>query len=146
VHTREQFEFIANAPVDVVWPLFGAEGERAWAPDWNPAFVWPATATDKEGMVFRVAHGSGTAVWVNTAFDQAAKRIQYVYVIPDIVVTVVTLKLREIDQSTHVEVIYERTALSEVAGEVVSQMAAADKVAGPQWGEQINSHLHRERT
>jgi hypothetical protein len=141
VHTREQFEFIANAPVDVVWPLFGAEGERAWAPGWNPRFIWPAPATDKEGMVFRVAQGERTAVWVNTAFDQAANRIQYVYVIPDIVVTVITLKLKETGRSTHVAVIYERTALAAAAGEVVSQMAAGDRVAGPQWGEQINNYL-----
>jgi len=41
VHTREQFEFIADAPLDVAWPLFGADAERAWAPDWDPAFIWP---------------------------------------------------------------------------------------------------------
>jgi hypothetical protein len=143
VHTREQFEFIANAPVDVAWPLFGAEGERAWAPDWHPKFVWPASATDQEGMVFKVAHGERTAVWVNTAFDRAANRIQYVYVIPDIVVTVITLNLREIAQSTHVAVIYERTALAAAADEVVSQMAAGDGAAGAQWGRQINDYLHR---
>ena len=143
VHTHEQFEFIANAPLDVVWPLFGADGERAWAPGWNPMFIWPATATDKEGMVFRVAREDRDAVWVNTAFDRAANRIQYVYVISDIVVTVITLKLRQTGQATHVAVIYERTALAEAAGEVVSQMAAGDRAAGPQWGAQINAFLHR---
>jgi hypothetical protein len=142
VRTREQFEFIADAPLDVAWPLFGADGERAWAPDWDPTFIWPAAATDEEGMVFKVVQGDHTAVWVNTALDRAANRIQYVYVIPDLVVTVITLKLSQTGPSTHVAVTYERTALADAAGEAVTQMAARDKIAGPEWARQINHHLH----
>jgi hypothetical protein len=141
VHTCEQFEFVVDAPLDVAWPLFGAVAERAWAPDWDPTFIWPATATDKEGMVFKVVQGDHTAVWVNTALDRAANRIQYVYVIPDFVVTVITLKLRPKDPVTHVAVTYERTALADAAGRVVMQMAGRDKMAGPEWAQQINNHL-----
>lgn len=57
VHTEEGFSFIANAPMERVAPLFGAEGERVWAPHWDPEFVYPVPAADQEGMVFRVAHG-----------------------------------------------------------------------------------------
>jgi hypothetical protein len=142
VRTCEQFEFIADAPLDIAWPLFGAAAERAWAPDWHPAFIWPATAADEEGMVFKVAQGDHTAVWVNTALDRAASRVQYVYVIPDLVVTVITLILEVTGPSTHVAVTYERTALTDAAGEVVSQMAARDKMAGPEWAQQINKYLH----
>src|ERR1700689_1682923 len=93
LHTREQFSLFANAPFEIAWPLFGADKERAWAPDWDPVFLWPEKSLDQEGMVFMVSHGEKNAVWVNTAFDRAAKRIQYVYLIPDVVVTVITLKL-----------------------------------------------------
>lgn len=141
VHTCEQFEFVVDAPLDVAWPLFGADAERAWAPDWDPTFIWPATATDAEGMVFKVVQGDHTAVWVNTALDRAANRIQYVYVIPDFVVTVITLNLRPTDPATHVAVTYARTALADAAGRVVMQMAERDKMAGPEWAEQINNHL-----
>jgi hypothetical protein len=141
VHTREQFEFIAEAALDAVWPLFGAYGERAWAPDWDPIFIWPESAADQEGMVFKVAHGDHTAVWVNTALDRATKRIQYVYVIPDLVVTVITLKLSRTGAATHVAVTYERTALADAAGEAVNQMAGRDKMAGPEWAQQINQYL-----
>ncbi len=141
VHTREQFEFFADAPLDAAWPLFGAVAEQDWAPDWHPAVIWPATATDEEGMVFEVTQGGHTAVWVNTALDRAASRIQYVYVIPDLVVTVITLKLTQTGPSTHVAVTYERTALADAAGEAVGQMAARDKVAGPEWARQINNYL-----
>ncbi|HEX4584979.1 MAG TPA: hypothetical protein VH183_09130 [Burkholderiaceae bacterium] len=141
LHTHEEFDFVVNAPVDVAAPLFGAEAERAWAPDWDPAFVWPQTPSDRPGMVFKVSHGDRTAVWVNTAFDRVANRIQYVYVIPDIVVTVVTLGLTPRQTSTHVAVTYERTALTQDANERVRQMAARDAASGPEWGRQINDCL-----
>jgi hypothetical protein len=141
LHTREQFSLVANAPFDIAWPLFGADKERAWAPDWEPVFLWPEKAFDEEGMVFKVRHGEKSAVWVNTAFDRIARRIQYVYVIPDVVVTVITLRLTPDRHSTAVDVVYERTALADAANEIVKDMAARDRVAGKEWSQQINTHL-----
>jgi len=141
LHTREQFSLIANAPFEIAWPLFGADKERAWAADWEPAFLWPQQAFDQEGMVFKVRQGERNAVWVNTAFDPMGRRIQYVYVIPEVVVTVITLKLTPEGHSTAVRVVYERTALADAANELVKNMAAADRVAGKQWERQINRYL-----
>jgi hypothetical protein len=141
LHTREQFSLVANAPFEIAWPLFGADKERAWAPDWEPVFLWPEKAFDQEGMVFIVMHEEKKAVWVNTAFDRSARRIQYVYVIPDVVVTVITLKLMPDGDSTAVDVVYERTALTIAANELVRGMAAGDRVADMHWSQQINTHL-----
>ena len=126
LHTREQFALIANAPFELAWPLFGAHRERDWAPDWNPSFVWPEKPLDREGMVFSVRRGDQTAIWVNTVFDQAVRRVQYVYLIPGALVTVITLKLEPNADSTNIEVVYERTALAEAANEIVRDMAASD--------------------
>jgi hypothetical protein len=141
LHTREQFSLVANASFEVAWPLFGADKERAWAPDWQPVFLWPEEAFDQEGMVFKIKHGGKNAVWVNTAFDPMAGRIQYVYVIPDVVVTLITLKLVPNGDSTTIDVVYERTALLHEANGIVKQMAVRDRAAGKEWSEQINGHL-----
>ncbi len=141
LHTREQFSLTANASFDVAWPLFGADKERVWAPGWEPVFLWPEKPLDQEGMVFRVRHGDRSAAWVNTAFDRAARRIQYVYVIPDVVVTVITLELMPDRGSTNIDVVYERTALTEAANDTVRDMAAHDRVAGMEWSQQINGYL-----
>jgi hypothetical protein len=143
LHTREQFSLVAEAPFEVAWPLFGADKERAWAPDWQPAFLWPEKACDQEGMVFEIRHGDRNAIWVNTAFDPTARRIQYVYVIPDVVVTVITLELMAQGGSTKVDVVYERTALKHAANETVEEMALRDRLAGEEWSRQINRHLHQ---
>jgi hypothetical protein len=145
LHTCEQFAFTVHAPLDVTWPLFGADKERVWAPGWNPVFVWPVNAIDQEGMVFKVPHGDKTAVWVNTVLDRAAHRIQYVYVLPDVVVTVITLQLAPIAQSTHVAVTYSRTALAAAANDLVSEMAEQDRGAGGEWDLQINTYLRQGR-
>jgi hypothetical protein len=144
LHTRERFDFIANAEIEIAWPLFGADRERLWAPGWQPAFVWPEEPFDRQGMVFKVRHADATAVWVNTLLDRGAGRIQYVYVIPEVLVTVITLNLKARGSSTHVDVLYERTALDAAANGRVSAMAAQDRTAGTEWSRQINAYLHAE--
>jgi hypothetical protein len=145
LHTREQFSFVAKASLDTAWPLFGAHGERAWAPEWDPTFIYPARPSDQEGMVFTVSQGERMAVWVNTQFDRATGRIQYVYVIANLVATVITLHLTAVGQSTRVEVIYERTALSAAAQNQVKQMAERDRSAGEEWSQLIERYLHSRR-
>src|SRR5579863_1928955 len=68
VHTSERFAFTAQARYAEVFPLFGALQEMAWAPGWNPDFVWPRPATDCAGMVFHIAQGGRVATWLATAF------------------------------------------------------------------------------
>lgn len=140
-HTEKQFEFVANAPMGTVAPLFGAWKEREWAPGWKPEFVWPSEPSDREGMVFCVAQGHTHAVWVNTAFDLAGGRIQYAYVVPDAMVTLITLRLTAEGAGTRVEVKYERTALDAGLNEHVKSMADADGKAGPEWEKQVNAFL-----
>ena len=141
MHTERTFEFTAKAPMAIAAPLFGADKERVWAPGWNPAFLWPPNANDQQRMVFTVAHGSRTAVWMNTAYDPAAGSIQYAYVIPDVMTTLITLKLTPQDKWTHVAVQYERTALNTAAKDIVREMADHDSKSGPEWEKQINDYL-----
>lgn len=141
VHTEETFAFTANAPMEKVLPLFGAEQERLWAPGWNPAFVHPVPAADEEGMVFTVAHDHLKATWVNTAFDDKNGRVQYVYMIPGALVTVITLKLTPQGEQTRVEVEYDRTALDAEADAHVRHLAEGDRRSGPEWEKQVNGWL-----
>ncbi len=107
-----RIHFTVDAPFEQAAPLFGANEERKWAPDWNPQFVYPTPARDQQGMIFRVDHSHHSSVWVNTAFDLAAGHIQYAYVLNDAMATLIDIHLtRESAQKTGVSVVYERTAL-----------------------------------
>lgn len=144
-HTRRTFEFIAFAPMIRVAPLFGAARERDWSPGWNPVFIWPDSPSDQQGMVFRVAHGHKQSVWVNTQYDPERGRFQYVYVIPEVMTTIVTVELVPREVHTVVRVTYERTALSADAAGVVQEMAQHDDTAAPDWERQINEYLSSQR-
>jgi hypothetical protein len=140
-HTEERFAFTANGPMEKVAPLFGADRERAWAPGWNPKFIHPTPEADEAGMVFTIAHDHFKATWVNTLFDLKAGRVQYVYVIPDAIVTVIDLTLSPQGSQTKVEVQYDRTALSPEADAHVRHMAEGDRQSGPDWEQQVNGYL-----
>jgi hypothetical protein len=142
-HTKEKFAFTAHAPMEQVAPLFGADKERVWSPGWNPQFIRPVPAADVQGMVFAVAHDHLKSVWVNTELDEKNGQVQYVYMIPDALVTVITLKLTPKENQTQVEVEYERTALSGEADGHVRLMAEQDHSAGPEWEKQVNEYLEK---
>jgi hypothetical protein len=144
-HTEERFAFTAMAPMEVVAPLFGADKERVWSPGWNPQFIHPLPASDEQGMVFDVAHSHLKAAWVNTEFDLKNGRIQYVYVIPDALVTVITLRLTPDGKRTRVEVEYDRTALTAEADSHLRHMAEGDRTSGPDWEQHVNGYLAQSR-
>ena len=142
-HVRNEFEFTAHAPYRVVAPLFGPEGERAWANGhWDPHFLYPQPALDTQGAVFTVRHGHHHAYWVNTSFDINARHFQYVYFIPETLVTVIDVRFLELDPTnTKVNVAYERTALTPNGNEHVKELGESDRENGKEWGTAINDYL-----
>jgi len=139
---RNHFSFTVHAAAATVFPLFGADMERRWASGWAPAFVYPAPARDTAGMVFTIAHGPTNSVWVNTAFDAATGRVQYVYVIPDALATLIDIQVTALDAATTgVAVTYERTALSPDANDHVRALGNHDRGQGLEWQAAIAEYL-----
>lgn len=147
VHVRNEFEFTAHAPYQIVGPLFGAEGERAWSGGhWDPHFLYPLPAQDIQGAVFTIRHGHGKAYWINTSFDKNARHFQYVYVIPEAMVVLIDVRFSEVDAgNTKVNVAYERTALDARANEHVQELGNEDRKSGKEWGTAINDYLAKEK-
>jgi len=144
-HTHEHFALVARAPFAEVAPLFGALRERDWAPDWDPQLIHPSPAADVAGMVFFVRDDRHESIWVNTRLDLERGVIQYVYVIPTKMTTLITVRLQAQARATRVEVEYERTALSRDANVHVRELARHDGASGPEWEHQINAYLKRRR-
>ncbi len=146
-HVRNEFEFTVHAPYRVTAPLFGAEGERAWAgPQWDPHFLYPQPAQDTQGAVFTVQHGHHQAYWVNTAFDMDARHVQYADIIPDVMATLIDIHFTEIDPAnTKVNVAYERTALSPDGNEHVKDAGNSDRNSGKEWGTAISEYLEKQK-
>ena len=90
-HSERTFEFLAEAPLSEVAPLFGAHKERAWAPNGirassgrHPPRIGPAWSS-------RCPAAHGKAIWINTCFDPQNGRVQYAYVLENAMTTLITL-------------------------------------------------------
>ena len=142
-HVENSFDFQVGASFERTFPLFGGWGERAWAgEEWSPRFLWPDPPEDVDGEVFAVGEGDDQSVWVNTRFDRAEGRIQYVYVMPGVQAVRIDLVLVETEpESTWVRVSYQRTALEPKACERVLELGRRDREQGPAWSKAIEAFL-----
>jgi hypothetical protein len=152
IRTQTSFDLLVHAPYDVTAPLFGPNGERRWAgKHWNPQFVYPqsmiGTAGDTDGAVFTLRHGPLTATWVTTQFDMDAHHFQYVYFLPDLMVTVIDVRFKPVNaDATAVNVVYTRTALTPGGNQHVTTMTEGDKSAGKEWQQAIDDYLSSSKS
>jgi hypothetical protein len=146
-HVSNSFQFVVRAPLNRAAPLFGPEGERCWAGQhWNPQFHYPHPGKDIQGAVFTIQDGEHSSVWVNTVFDPAGGRMQYVSFVPGKLVSTVDVWLTVRDpMSTSVEVTYTRTALDAAANDHVQAMGKSDGAHGPHWQQAIEDCLAAPR-
>jgi hypothetical protein len=142
-HVSNSFHFDISAPLERVAPLFGPEAERGWAgKHWNPVFLYPQPGKDVQGAVFTVQHGPHNSIWINTIFNVPGGRMQYVSFIPEVLVTIVDVKLTPLDRShTAVEVTYARTALQAAANDDVQALGDSDRDNGPYWKKDVETFL-----
>jgi hypothetical protein len=90
--------------------LFTPEGERAWAPGWNPVFA-AAHRTEGAGAVFTTTHGEDTTTWVMV--DQDERCVRYARFTPGATAGTVTVTVRNAQPTqTHLRVDYDLTALT----------------------------------
>jgi hypothetical protein len=124
-------------------PLFGPEGERSWAgKSWNPEFFYPVSAHDEAGAVFKIEHGSYSAIWVVTQFDPGGRHFQYAFLMQNLMVGTIDVRFEPIDaRNTKVHVVYVRTAVSPEGNEHVLDMNKGDKAAGPKWQAAIDRYF-----
>jgi hypothetical protein len=68
--------------------------------------------------------------------------MQYVSIIPDVVISVIDVRLTPANAShTAVEVTYARTALAATANDDVTAMGSSDRDSGPHWQQAIEACL-----
>lgn len=147
LHVRTSFSFVVNASLAVTAPLFGPEGERAWVgKHWDPVFIHPQPARDVEGMVFTLRRDPFNEVWVNTLFDMEGRHFQYVYMLQDLAVTVIDVRFKLLGaDSTEVDVVFTRTAITPQGNEQVTAMSETDKSAPQVWKKKIDECLARNK-
>lgn len=121
--------FEVAKPASEVFPLYGAEEEKKWAPDWNPDWLYPDNETAKNAMpqkdwIFKVGGGHGHGdpqIWTVREYDPQKLYVEYYAVNPGI--TAYSIKVRvssNSSTSSTTKVTYLFTSLSEKGNKVVN--------------------------
>jgi hypothetical protein len=115
--------FHLNAPVARVFPLFTAEGERAWAPGWEPRIL---SGAEERGSVFiTIAHDGNTVTWIVAGCRPAEGRASYVRLVKDSNIGMVDVICTEpASGGTDISVRYTLTAVSKAGDAFVRQFLA----------------------
>ncbi len=121
-------KFNVNQPIEILFPLFSAEGEKLWVPGWDYENVMGSTDLH-EDYIFLTKNPdqSGTdAIWLVKRHKPESYFVQFYKVEPELKVGVITVKCTEIEKSlTEVEVTYEWTGLSDKGDEFIADFDSA---------------------
>ena len=112
--------FHLEAPLARVFPLFTAQGERAWAPGWEPHVL---SGAEERGSAFTTfgSHGR-TVTWVVTDYRPAEGRVSYARLVHDSNIGLVDVVCTEGRHGgTNVAVRYTLTPLSEVGKAFIAE-------------------------
>lgn len=142
-HKENSFDLVFAQPYDRVAPLFGANGERAWAgAEWNPKFLYPNPPQDAPGAIFSLEHGGHKQLWITPTFDLKSRHIQHLIVMPDVMVTEIDITFPGQDSDkTKVHVVYQRTALNPAFNDHVAGGSEHDAKAAVEWQQAIDSYF-----
>jgi hypothetical protein len=115
--------FHLSAPRERVFPLFTAEGERAWAPGWEPRIL---SGSRERGSAFiTTGHNGSTVTWIVTDYRPAEGRVSYARLVQDSNIGIVDVVCTETaGGGTDISVRYTLTAVSEAGQAFVAQFLA----------------------
>ncbi|MGH9702350.1 MAG: hypothetical protein ACRD4K_03150 [Candidatus Acidiferrales bacterium] len=148
LHEERTFTInVAEAP-ETVFPLFGPVCEGVWAPGWQPAFLYPRNGGTEEGSVFttRGPHG-GEAIWILSEYDAQRRELQYIQVIPGVLVAELQIHVQEgTNQISQVRVLHRWTTLSPTGESLLARHLEEFAEQGPHWEKAIHMALSQGRT
>jgi hypothetical protein len=86
------------------------------------------------------------AVWVSSLRDLDARHLQYVYFLPNLLVTVIDVRFQPAGAgATNVNVVYTRSALTLEGNEHVATLSRGDQAAGKEWQLALDDYLITNR-
>jgi hypothetical protein len=116
-----------SQPVEVLFPLFSAEGEKHWVPGWDYKNIMGGTDLH-ENYIFITEnhdHAASDAIWLVKKHVPDNYFVEFYKVEPEEKVGIISVKCNSISGSeTNVSVSYEYIALSEKGREFVANFTS----------------------
>ncbi len=122
-------EFRISQPVEKLFPLFSAEGEKAWVPGWDYKNIMGTTDLH-EDYVFLTSnhdHAAADAIWLVKRYQPERHFVQFYKVEPNEKVGVITVQCEaEEPGMTRVQVSYQYIGLSPAGDAFISEFSAEE--------------------
>lgn len=135
--------FHLDSPPQRAFALFTAQGERRWAPGWDPEIL---SGDVERGSVFRTRSHDRTVVWIVSAYDAGAQRVSYARLVDGMNMGLVDVSCEAADGGTQVTVRYTLTPLSEAGQHNIAHLLDAQHYAAfmEEWRAAITAALRRD--
>ena len=113
-HIVRSHSLVVDLPSAEAVQLFTPEGERAWAPGWDPQYRHPLDGRLERGTVFTTGRGDEHTIWTVIRCEPQAGLMEYVRTTPASRTGTVLVQCAPLDERrTRVTVVYALTALSQ---------------------------------
>jgi len=131
----QSFTINLKGSVAEVTPLFGPVREAEWAPSWQPRFLHRMQDAQAEGAVFTTVSSNGKErLWLLTAYDVDAGRVEYVFVAPGFTANEIKIRVQpDGDRQCKATITYRHSAIAPEGNEEVEKLNS-------QWAEQQRAH------
>ena len=138
-------KFKINQPIEILFPLFSAEGEKLWVPGWDYENIMGSTELH-EDYVFLTKnhdHASTDAIWLVKKYDPKSYLVQFYKVEPENKVGIIIVQCKKITKCvTQVEVSYEYIGLSKKGNEFVESFTSTEyKTFISEWNNLLESYF-----
>jgi hypothetical protein len=119
---KHSADFSIDQPIEIMFPLFSAEGEKLWLPGWDYENIMGSSKLHEDYIFLtkKHDHASTGAIWLVKRYEPETYFVQFYKVEPEDKVGIVTVQCRKLTEiSTQVEVSYEYIGLSEKGNEFI---------------------------
>lgn len=140
---RYSFHFSIDAPAPRVFELVTPEGERQWAPGWNPRYLTPSKLTER--TVFETGGAHHPRIWIIDALDAGKGHIRYVALKPNEEVATIDVSATSESGKTRVAVSYSIVSLDAAHDASVRDSVPDPAALGEHWREAFESALQDKR-
>ena len=138
-------KFSINQPIEILFPLFSAEGEKFWVPGWDYTNIMGSTDLHEDYIFLTRNHDHATtdAIWLVKRYDSESHFVQFYKVEPEEKIGIITVQCTEVEKNiTEVEVTYEYRGLSDKGNEFISTFDSANyKEFINEWESLLNTYF-----
>jgi hypothetical protein len=142
-------EFRIGQPIETVFPLFSAEGEKRWVPGWDYENILGSN-TLHEDYVFLTRnhdHASTDAIWLVKRYAPETHFVQFYKIEPEDKIGIIAVQCIPItDCQTQVEVSYEYIGLSKKGDKFIEEFGPTEyKTFIAEWNRLLVSYFESKR-